>query len=437
MVDEKQSSSGPDEEPDEEKVEAQAESPWEAASDEPVEASVEAADDAVTDVVVDETPQKKSSGGRGPLLVLVILVALGAGLYFAWPILQPRLLAQLPQPVSEAMENLQALDKRVARLEAANARLDTAIAAVKGTMDDFTKQLGDLTQGVGDGETLTALGEKLAALEDTLGKLGQQAGEGGAAALAALSAEVEALKAGMTEQADGASTAAVAVPNEQVTDLARQLSVLAHENKALRQSMAEMQARLEVVEQSIQQTAQRQTARLKAGVGEGLVLALGQLRNSVLSGRPYRADLAAVTALIGKDQTLAAATAALAPWSKDGVVTLRALSDRFPAMTRAVLQADPAQSGDFWRRTLHRVTSLVTVRRVGEVEGTETDAVLARAERRLAAGELAAAVELINGLAEPGRDAAQGWLKGAKARLGAMAALATLQSQAIAGLADG
>ena len=433
MVDEKQSSTEPDNEEAEVPVDAAAESPWQSTSEAPVEAT----DDTVTDEPEQEKRPEKSSGARGPLLVLVILVVLGAGLYFAWPILQPRLLAQLPQPVSEAMASLRALDQRVARLETANARLDAAVAAVKGTLDDFTKQLGELTQGVGDGETLTILGQKLTALEDTLGKLAQQAGDGGTAALAALSAEVEALKAGLTDQAGGAGATAVAVPNEQVTDLARQLSVLAHENKAMRQSMAEMQARQEQLEQSLQQSAQRQTARVKSGVGEGLVLALGQLRQSVLSGAAYDADLAAVAALIGENQSLQAASSSLAPWSKKGVATLRALSDQFPAMTRAVLQADPAGSDDFWRRTLHRVTSLVTVRRVGEIEGMETDAVLARAERRLAAGELAAAAKLIDGLAAPGRKAAQGWLDQAQARLAALAALAALQGQAIAGLADG
>ena len=79
----------------------------------------------------------------------------------------------------------------------------------------------------------------------------------------------------------------------------------------------------------------------------------------------------------------------------------------------------------------------MTVRRVGEVEGAETDAVLARAERRLAAGELAAAVGLIEGLDGPAIEAARDWLARAKARQTALAALAGLQRRAIAGLADG
>ncbi|MDP6688874.1 MAG: mitofilin family membrane protein [Alphaproteobacteria bacterium] len=433
MVDDKQSSDEPDKNEPGSQTDTPAESPWEGSSD----AAVDAGDDALEETADDASEPKKGGGGRGPLVVLGIVVLLAVGLYFAWPALQPRLLALLPQPAAEAMESVRALDKRVAQLEAANARLDAAVAAVKETLGGFAKQLGDLSQGVVDGDMLAALSEKLAAVEDTLSQLGQEAGEGGAAALAALSSEMEALKARLSEQADAGTAGQTNAPNEEFTALARQVTALGDENKALRQDVAALQARLQRLEQSVLQSEQRQSARLKTGVGEGLVLALGQLRQTVLSGTPYDADLAAVASLMGEDQALRKAVAALAPWAKQGVPTMRALSDGFPAMTRAVLQAEPGGTDSFWRRTLRRVTSLVTVRRVGEVEGAEADAVLARAERRLAAGELAASAALVEGLPEPGRAAARRWLDQAKARLGAMAALASLQSRAIAGLADG
>jgi len=391
----------------------------------------------MTETPGDGSEEQKRGGGRGPLVAMGIVVVLAVGLYFAWPILQPRLLALLPQPASEAMDSVRALDQRVAQLEAANARFDAAIATVKGTLDGFAKQLGELGQDVADGDMLSALGEKLAVVEDTLSELGQQAGNGGAAALDALKMEMDALKARLSEQVDATASTQTDAPNEEVAALARQVAALGDENKALRQDMAALQARLQQLEQSVRQSEQRQSARVKSGVGEGLVLALGQLRQTVLSGAPYGADLDAAAALIGEDEALQMAVASLAPWAKQGVPTMRALSDGFPAMTRAVLQAEPGGKDSFWRRTLHRVTSLVTVRRVGEVEGAEADAVLARAERRLAAGELAASVALVAGLAEPGRAAALDWLALAKARLGAMAALAGLQSRAIAGLADG
>jgi hypothetical protein len=77
------------------------------------------------------------------------------------------------------------------------------------------------------------------------------------------------------------------------------------------------------------------------------------------------------------------------------------------------------------------------VRRIGEVEGEEIDAVLARTEKRLASGDLAAAVEMMANLAGPAGDTARAWLERAQGRLAAEDALAALQSRAIAGLGDG
>lgn len=444
MVDEKQSP--PDPEDDTAKNAAPG-SPWDDSAADDAAAGELASEPGgelsgeLADMETSDTQAGKRRGGWGSLAALGVLVLLAVGLYLAWPILQPRLLALLPPAASQTLEAVKALDHRVAQLEAANAQLDQTVAAIKSAMDSFSRQMDELSQGLPGGEVLAAMGEKFTVLEQALAQLGQQAGENGAAALAALVTEVDGLKARLGSLADGPAnddTGAVgeqvAALSQQSTALSQQSTALAEENKALRQNLAALEARLGQLEQTVRQTAQ---ARQKAGAGEGLVLALGQLRQTVLSGAPYAAPLAAVSALAGDDAALTAAARALAPWAGAGVVTVRALSDQFPAMARAVLRANSGETDGFWRRTLHRVTSLVTVRRVGEVEGMEADAVLARAERRLGAGELAAATALIAGLDGPAGTAAMDWLGRAQARLAALAALAQMQSQAIAGLADG
>jgi hypothetical protein len=74
---------------------------------------------------------------------------------------------------------------------------------------------------------------------------------------------------------------------------------------------------------------------------------------------------------------------------------------------------------------------LVTVRSVGaDAEGSDADARVARAEARLADGDLAGAVAEIEGLEGPAAEAAAGWLERARARLAAEQALASLQEQA-------
>ena len=450
MADEKQPA--PDSKPSETdgdtaKDGAPPESPWDGGtSDAAVSGDVTAAD-------AEKKPRRW--GGRWSMAALLVLGLLGLGFYLSWPIRQLDPPAVTPQ-VNAAVK---ALDDRVARLEAANARRDQAF-------DAFTKQLDDLSQGLSGGEVLATLRGKLAAMEQAVDQLGQKAGENGVAALAALGAEVNDLKTRLGALASGlarpksepesesetgtvgAGAPAAGPSQEEVTalarqtaDLARQTRALASDNAALskdneelRQALASLQARLEQMQGAVQQSV---AAGQKAGAGQGLVLAIGQLRQTVLAGAPYTAALAAATALAGDDVALQRAARALAPTAGTGIVSLRALSDQYAAMARAVLRAGGNEADNFWRRTMHRLTSLVTVRRVGEVDGMEADAILARAERRLAAGDLAAAASLIEGLDGPAAKAAQPWLEGAKARLAAMAALTELQSLAIAQLADG
>ena len=78
------------------------------------------------------------------------------------------------------------------------------------------------------------------------------------------------------------------------------------------------------------------------------------------------------------------------------------------------------------------VQDLVTVRPApGEVEGTDTNAVLARAEGRLQRGDLAGAVEAVKGLNGPAASALAAWRTQAEARLSAESALQSLSALAV------
>lgn len=437
------------------------------ASPDVVENNDAAVDPAVDfDVIetVEETPAKPetkgsgsgSGGGRGSLLALIILGIIIVGGYFSWPLVQPLLLAQLQGEAPQTMAAIKQLDHRMVQLEAANARYDDAIATMTGAMADLTQQLDDLSKAVPGAEIITDLGQKLSALEDSLAQITQNAGESGTAALGALAEELDSLKARMSELATELATeltnSAADIPvlpdsakaNAQINAKINAKAIeattaLAAENEQLRQTVAALQTRLDQVEATVQQTAK---ARRHAGQGEGLVLAVGQLRQTVLAGRPYVAPLAAVAALAdGADgaaetEQFSNLITTLTPTAKQGVATHRALSDQFPSVARAVLQADGGEGDSFLQRTWQRFSSLVTVRRVGEVEGAEADAILARAERRLAAGELAAAIKSMDALTGPAMGAAQAWMERAQTRLGAELALAGLQSRAIAALGD-
>jgi hypothetical protein len=86
----------------------------------------------------------------------------------------------------------------------------------------------------------------------------------------------------------------------------------------------------------------------------------------------------------------------------------------------------------WWNGVVQRLTSIVSVRRVGEAEGETSLARLARAEKAAASGDLAAAVTAIDGLGGAAGEIVSPWLAEAKARLAADRQAETLLGAALA-----
>ncbi len=186
--------------------------------------------------------------------------------------------------------------------------------------------------------------------------------------------------------------------------------------------------------------SQRADSQRDAGA---LLLAVGQLRAVAASG-PFADELEVARLLAdrapGPGAAFAAALDRLAPHAAAGATSPRLLRERFGAVARAVIHAEQAQGAEGWLdKAAAEIKQLITVRRVGpDVPGDGAEAVLARAETALAAGDVAGAVAALETLG-PLTEAAQPWLDEARARRDIAAALDDLISLAIAasGRGDG
>lgn len=115
--------------------------------------------------------------------------------------------------------------------------------------------------------------------------------------------------------------------------------------------------------------------------------------------------------------------------------TIAALRARFAGVAIAVVRAAGTPDAPSWvDRTAARLAQLVTVRRIGDVPGVTAEAIVARAEQRLAAGDLAAAVDEIRRLEGPPAEAAAAWLATARARRAVERALAALDARVVAAM---
>jgi uroporphyrinogen-III synthase len=117
------------------------------------------------------------------------------------------------------------------------------------------------------------------------------------------------------------------------------------------------------------------------------------------------------------------AAAAAAP---PDLAALRAdLARLAPQVLRAAGAASSGGSG-WWSALTDRVAALIAVRRVGEIRGEDAEALLARAEQRLAAGDIAAALDILAALPPAPAERLAPWTAAARARVELDAALADL-----------
>lgn len=154
-----------------------------------------------------------------------------------------------------------------------------------------------------------------------------------------------------------------------------------------------------------------------------LALAGGQLRAKLAAGEPFQYELAAVRAVAKGDAEVAALLDGVAPLASTGVPTKATLRDAFPTAVAAVVAAEAegaAKSAAGW---FGGVTALVNqlgyVLQVSPAPEGGAHAIARQARARLAAGDLAGAVDEFSALPEPRPADAEDWLAAAKVRVAA------------------
>ena len=275
------------------------------------------------------------------------------------------------------------------------AELDKTFAALKATpANDPAKD--------------QALTQRLDAAENAMKSVG--------VALAALSTRVDNTAA----RADSAEkTAAAAAKDANAID--RQ--TIARDSAA----DAQLAARIAVLEKSVSDLAAARNAET-VDRGARRALAVLTLREAVLSGESYDAELKAASAL-GVDK---AALGKLEPLAASGVPGAPALARDLIALLpalRAVQASDtPQASGGtgFLDRLEANAAKLVRVRPVGGAAGSDPQAVIARVEQHAARGDIAATINELKSLPPRSRAPADGWIARAEARDAALQASRTL-----------
>lgn len=159
-----------------------------------------------------------------------------------------------------------------------------------------------------------------------------------------------------------------------------------------------------------------------------LGLALANLTRAAISGQAFVIELEAISGLTGETPALEV----LREFGESGVATRATLAQQFGPMVQSVFTAErEAGHEGFWGHLLASASSVITIRQQGEIDGNDTQAVVARMEQRMAVNDLAGAVDQSGLLLGVAKEAAAPWVDTATARLALDMLLGDVSAQLI------
>jgi len=389
-----------------------------------------------------QRPPRRPGLSRSALLAGLIVVFV-AGLFaapFAQYYLGPRL-AELSGITDLAAGRGDPVDfSRLRDIEQRTQQLSNEIQSVARADRPDDARVAALENEIGllreDLKGLSALTERTASLESS------------SAILSTLDARLATLEAQQGDRPDDIAAisdrlasvdetlAAVRAESAQLVDTIDSLQVkLAHD---LKEAIALVEGRLATLEQSrpdegalegTVESLQSRTSALEAALDKSvgrsaLVVSLGSLRAAAQSGRPFGAELQTVRALSVSLEApqLIDPLERLSGVAETGVPTLVGLQRSFATLAGRAARGAGADDDTWVGLTVDRVTSLVTVRRTGDLVGDSPEAIVARTEGLLQIGDLNRAVAEADGLAGQSPEV-DTWLKRAHVRLDAERAL--------------
>src|SRR5277367_1534054 len=389
-----------------------AEAPPEAPSEPPVEPA------ATGPAWAAPSPRERTSGGSFVWGLCGAVVGAAAALGATW-YYEPR--GDSPQDLAA---RLRVVEARAAAPSFESKTLGVRIDAVEAGQASFAKATA-----------LDAIDKRLAKLESAPAEP-----EAVAAALAeARAARDEAAKA--LAQANAAAQgngkpeppAPAAVPDPRIAEVAAEEAAQGARIDKLETTLGD---RIGMIEAAL--AAPKTETRVpptevapKSDPAAQAIAALA-LEQRLRAGEPFAAEWAALSRL-GAD---GAALATLKPYSETGAPTAAALAASFAKIAPSLVAADNPETGDgVMDKMLDHMRKLVRVRAVGEVAGDDPAALVSQIEAALARGQAASALGIYARLPEAARKAGADWAKTADARVAADAAAQSLRENAIGRLA--
>ncbi|MEX0406005.1 mitofilin family membrane protein [Aquibium sp. LZ166] len=293
--------------------------------------------------------------------------------------------------MAELRTQIETLREEIAAAGTDGAAADTArVDELASGLEQIRSQIADLQAAPpagGGGENTEALQARLSELESTVSSL-----QG-------------------TEP--GASPEDVATIRDRVSALEGQVSGASDSATAAQGAVTGIQERLASLETRLQELS-GQVEEQSSDTGAALAIAAAGLKSAIDRGDPFMTELETFAA-VAPD---APEVAALRDLAATGVPTRTAIAAQFDEVAaRMIAAADPvAEDAGYFGRLLDSMSSLVSVRPIGEVEGEGVGPTVARMEAAIDGGNYARAIAEYETLPEASKAAGADFVAGVRAR---------------------
>ncbi len=427
--------------------------PAEAARDKPRAAAASSSAAGTSQVPEPPPPPGRSSGGIAGYLgagAVGAIVALGMSYYVGFMQRDMPIAAAPPADLIARLDALEATQgEAAARIDALSETtasgsgasqdaIRTAIAQalepLEAELDATMAVLGTLESGQQEGDSaLREVQAQTEALREQLSAIAASGIEGGSPdALAGIRVRIDALQGEVTALRETPSADIEALARQAAEDAAGVVALEAA-RQASETALEDVNARLLALDAEI--AALKAEFAQTGGSGGADVrvaqaLALAALRDALASGREFATEFETLRALLPDYRGLLALEA-----NTGGVATAAMLAERFDVILPDLLAA-ARQSGEagVMARLIDNARSIVTVRQVGAVDGDTPEALVARIEASLAAGDLAAAAADWQRLPQSAQAVAADWGAALKARVAAETVVVELGNELIGGM---
>jgi uroporphyrinogen-III synthase len=130
-----------------------------------------------------------------------------------------------------------------------------------------------------------------------------------------------------------------------------------------------------------------------------LLLGLNEFRNNINTNQSFEQDLLLMQKFAGDDPAMADSLKRLSPYAKNGVLNRRQLQEEFKGLASDIVMAKlQGQDASVQQEAMKRLSKLVKVRRIDDVQGSSVDAVVARAQMKLNANDVRGAMQELQSL---------------------------------------